>query len=139
MNTNKITFFLIDDDVDDRELFALALQDMDAKPAFYEASMACEALSILKNGEVMPDYIFLDLNMPKMNGRECLKELKNTTMLAHIPVIIFSTSSDPRDIAETKAMGAIEFITKPSKTSELTAILNNLLNTIVTKRINQNS
>jgi CheY-like chemotaxis protein len=117
------TFFLIDDDEDDRELFQIALEDSDFEISYTSASNGQEALNILLGNEALPDFIFLDLNMPQMDGRECLKELKKHPVLAGIPVIIFSTSSDPRDIVETKQLGAFDFITKPSKISDLTKIL----------------
>lgn len=118
-----LTFLLIDDDEDDRELFQLALDGLEDGINFFEADSCCKALEILEKKEVAPDYIFLDLNMPQMSGRECLIKLKESAQLLHIPVIIFSTSSDPRDMEETKNMGALGFITKPPKTSELTKIL----------------
>jgi len=121
------TFFLIDDDEDDRELFQLALQETNAGVNYVSAQSGYEALEMLEKGEVVPDYIFLDLNMPQMSGRECLAELKQKINSAAIPVIIFSTSSDPRDIEDTKKLGAADFITKPSKISELTHLLNNFI------------
>lgn len=126
MNTN-LTFLLIDDDEDDREIFELALENLSDKPNFHSASSCCTALTLLEEGTVKPDFIFLDLNMPQMSGRECLTALKNNIQLSGIPVIIFSTSSDLRDKQETKEMGAIDFITKPAKTSELTRILNEFI------------
>lgn len=122
-----ISFLLIDDDEDDRELFQISLDDVEQKTDLTCAENGSEALEMLKNGTVIPDYIFLDLNMPQMSGRECLRALKEDIDLSHIPVIIFSTSSDPRDIQETKELGAIAFITKPPRTSELTQILNKFI------------
>lgn len=123
----QFTFFLIDDDEDDRELFRFALDEMEFKPIYVQCPSCCDALEMLEKGKVKPDFIFLDLNMPQMNGRECLKELKKNISSLHIPVIIFSTSSDPKDITETKDLGAVEFITKPSKTTELTRLLDNFI------------
>lgn len=114
---------MIDDDEDDRELFQLALADLDADIHFSEAPSGQSALEFLKGAEPLPDLIFLDLNMPRMSGRECLAELKAQRKLSTIPVVIFSTSSDSRDKKELMALGAIDFITKPSKTSELTRLL----------------
>ncbi len=71
----------------------------------------------------VPDYIFLDLNMPGMNGKQCLVEIKNRPHLKDVPVIIFSTSSRPQDIRETEQMGATAFITKPSSIRSLANIL----------------
>lgn len=71
----------------------------------------------------IPDYIFLDLNMPGMNGKQCLAEIKNRPHLKDVPVVIFSTSSRPQDIRETEQMGAMAFITKPSSIRSLSSIL----------------
>ncbi len=122
---NPLTFLLIDDDEDDRELFLLALEDLDIESRCVTAGSCMEALDLLNADTVRPDYIFLDLNMPLMNGRECLAELKQNIRLSGIPVIIFSTSSEPADIAVTRELGAVGFITKPSKITELTKVLSN--------------
>lgn len=122
----KIKILLIDDDEDDRDFFQFALEDIDKDIQYHGIESGYEALDFLKQN-LLPDYIFLDLNMPGMSGRECLMELKKNAALIHIPVIIFSTSSDPNDRAETKQLGAIDFITKPSKTSDLINALNNFL------------
>lgn len=123
----NISFLLIDDDEDDRELFQMALENVDAEIQFTEASCGQSALSLLEKATSLPDIIFLDLNMPRMSGRECLTELKNHPTLSTIPVVIFSTSSDPRDKKELMESGAVDFITKPSKTSELTRLLEDFI------------
>jgi CheY-like chemotaxis protein len=122
-----INIMLIDDDEDDRDLFQMAIDDLDTPINFTGVENCCDALVMLENKSVKPDYIFLDLNMPQMSGRECLTNLKKSIQLSKIPVIIFSTSSDPTDIKETKDLGAIDFITKPPRTSELTEILKNFI------------
>lgn len=123
-------FYLIDDDEDDRELFRIALSGLEIATQYDGAASCCEALVALKKAEVKPDVIFLDLNMPEMTGKECLQELKRSAELLHIPVVIFSTSKDPNDKVETEAMGAVKFISKPSRTSELRAILANFISQI---------
>lgn len=120
---------MIDDDADDRELFEIALESCAYGINFIGVASCSDALQFLKNGGIIPDYIFLDLNMPEMNGRECLQELKRSIILSRIPVIIFSTSSDPQDKKDTLALGAVEFITKPHKVSELTALIDKFLAT----------
>ena len=68
---------------------------------------------------VLPDYIFLDLNMALMDGKECLKKIREQNHLKSIPVIIFSTSSSQKDKEETQKLGANAFITKPPLVSTL--------------------
>ena len=124
--------FLIDDDQDDQEIFSMALQKVDVPIVCVVASDCGEAIKKLsKDTSFNPDYIFLDLNMPRMNGKECLKEIKKHAHLKDIPVVMYSTSLKTSDIEETKKLGAIEFITKPSSIPTLTRVLNNFFKTNV--------
>src|ERR1700710_1619000 len=121
----SITCFLIDDDKDDQEIFMLALQDINVAVACITANNGNDALQKFNDDETfLPDYIFLDLNMPKINGRQCL--IKKINRLKHIPVIIYSTSSAQRDKVETEILGASAFITKPSSISEFSKILSHV-------------
>ena len=116
----KRTFFIVDDDIDDQDLFIEAVNEVDDSIECMSASNCEEALDLLKNKKIgKPDMIFLDLNMPKLNGKQCLAELKKEAHLADIPVIIYSTSSEKRDIEETTRLGAAHFLTKPNKFEEL--------------------
>jgi CheY-like chemotaxis protein len=119
MKTTR-TFFIVDDDIDDQDLFIEAVNEVDKSIKCLSVSNCEEALDLLKNRKVnMPDMIFLDLNMPRLNGKQCLAELKKESHLANIPVIIYSTSSEKRDIEETSRLGAAHFLTKPNKFEEL--------------------
>lgn len=121
---NKITCFLVDDDQDDRDLFGMALQDIDESIGYIYAVNCVEALKMLKaDGAIIPDFIFLDLNMPFMNGKECLEEIKKIARLKDIPVIIYTTSSFEKDLEDTKRMGATHFLTKTSDFDDLIKIL----------------
>jgi len=120
MMKQKRTFFIVDDDIDDQDLFIEAVNEVDDSIECMSASNCEEALDLLKNKKIgMPDMIFLDLNMPRLNGKQCLAELKKEAHLADIPVIIYSTSSEKRDIEETSRLGAAHFLTKPNKFEEL--------------------
>lgn len=119
--------FHIDDDEDDAEIFlsaALEASDQVTVEAFYDARIALERLAILP---ALPDAIFLDLNMPIMDGFQFLKELRGRTALKAIPVIILSTSSHQDTIEATKELGADGFITKPSDYNQLVTILRSYL------------
>jgi CheY-like chemotaxis protein len=126
----KRTFFIVDDDVDDQELFIEAVEEID-KNIQCISSLDCEdALHKLKTKAIpMPDIIFLDLNMPRLNGKQCLAELKKHADLRDIPVIIYSTSSERRDIEETARLGAAHFLTKPNKFEELCRALDQVITT----------
>jgi CheY-like chemotaxis protein len=120
------TCFLIDDDPDDQEIFGLALQNVDIPIVCSVANDADEAIARLSEpGSLLPDYIFLDMNMPRINGAECLREIRKLEHLRHIPVIMYSTSLKPNDIELTRNLGATDFITKPSNIGALTTELNN--------------
>ena len=119
--------FLVDDDIDDHEIFKSALAKVDEDLALLTATNGYEALDVLSAASTLPDYIFVDLNMPRMGGLQFLKEIKQTDTLKNIPVIIYSTSSNPGDIAKTKQLGAISFVTKPSRFSDLCSLLQSLI------------
>lgn len=120
---------LIDDDTDDHELFSIAVRSINPNIKCQFAYDGCEGLELLEREKNNPpDCIFLDLNMPKMGGKECLSEIKKQGVLRDIPVVIFSTSSHPEDSEEAKSLGAAAFMTKPYRTSELTAMLKDFFN-----------
>ena len=116
---SNCTIFLIDDDTDDQEIFALALAEIDNSFTCVTAKNGFEAIDKLTQTPFRPDYIFLDLNMPRMNGKQCLLEIKKQRKLTDIPVVIYTTSSERRDKDETIAMGAAAFITKPPQLGDL--------------------
>lgn len=124
----KQACFLIDDDEDDREIFGIALED--AAPGFecITAKNGLEAMEVLKTGNFVPSYIFVDLNMPYMSGIECLNEIRKIPALADVPVIMYTTSSHSRDIEETKAMGAAHYLIKPPSLTTLIELLSGILN-----------
>ena len=132
----KKRFFIVDDDVDDQELFIEAVNKVDKSIECISASNCEEALQILKSGKIaVPDVIFLDLNMPRQNGKQCLVELKKTAHLSNIPVIIYTTSSEKRDIDETTRLGAAHFLTKPNKFDELCKALSFVLSRDWSKKV----
>jgi CheY-like chemotaxis protein len=106
---------LIDDDEDDQEIFLTAIQQVSRSVTSHLFDNASQALDKLRSKELIPDVIFLDLNMPVMNGQQFLTEIKKISDLKHIPVIIFSTSSHSPTIQLMKDLGAHDFITKPER------------------------
>src|ERR1700753_169869 len=113
-------FLLVDDDADDVSLFQEVLEEVNPSIDFMYASDGKEAIDILKNQQTnFPDIIFLDLNMPRMDGKQCLVEIKKDPVLQRIPVIMYTTSCQSKDIEETMLKGAMCFITKPTNLKEL--------------------
>lgn len=119
----QFTCFLIDDDVDDQEIFLSVLEHVAPSVRCVTALNGQEAISKLTSGEVKPDLIFLDLNMPLMNGKQFLKACTQIEKCRKIPVIILTTTSDGASIEETKRLGARDYITKPHKFSEWRSII----------------
>jgi len=118
---NTISILIVDDDPDDLELFIEALFEIHPSIRCHSAANGKDALLMLENFKKnqLPDYIFLDLNMPGMNGKQCLIEIKKDKVLHEIPVIIYTTSSIEEDVQETRHLGASFFLTKPEKFDEL--------------------
>lgn len=123
MNTIK-KILVVDDDMDDVQLFGEVIANIEPSIQLQHAEDGRDALEKLaETTNHLPDLIFLDLNMPRMDGKECLKKIKKDDQLNHIPVIIYTTSSQINDIEETMETGAVCFITKPNNLKELERIL----------------
>jgi CheY-like chemotaxis protein len=121
---NPKIILLVDDDEDDREMFFEAIGEISSNIKCITAEDGEKALAYLfENESLLPDLIFLDLNMPRMNGKQCLAEIKKTDSLKHIPVIIYSTTKREEDVEETRKMGAVYFLTKPTLFNEITGAL----------------
>lgn len=118
-----IKIFHIDDDADDIDFFVAAIEYLSDRASCFSFTNAVKALEKLQNGELVADIIFLDLNMPIINGQEFLTALKATAGLGDIPVIILSTSSDAVAARRLKAKGASGFLTKPTSIKELSDLL----------------
>ena len=109
-----MTILLVDDDDDDRKLFLDAAREVDHTITCLTASDGMDALDILKDtGSPVPDFIFLDLRMPGMGGKQCLEEIKKDPRLAAIPVIVYTTSRDVSEAIKLKKAGAAHFMSKP--------------------------
>ena len=113
-------FLLIDDDSDDRVLFREALQEVSPDTICATESDGRKALSNLFNLTTqLPDVIFVDINMPKISGWDCLTQIKSQEKTKDIPVFMYSTSSNDRDIEKASNCGAACLITKPEDFTEL--------------------
>lgn len=111
---------IVDDDDDDREFFCEALDKLDVDLKCLHVENGEKALQYLQDDEqIMPDYIFLDLNMPRLDGKECLVAIKKIDHLRKVPVIIYSTSNHPADKEQTLQLGANGFIHKHTEFSSL--------------------
>jgi CheY-like chemotaxis protein len=116
----------IDDDPDDFELFCEAIKAMTQKSRCLHARDGNEALKILEEISILPDLIFLDINMPGMNGMECLNEIKSRPNLKDIPVYMYSTTISQNQSVEFMKLGAKDCIVKPSSYTDLFTTLEKL-------------
>lgn len=119
---------LVEDDADDRKYFLEAVQEIDPAIEVAIAKNGKEGLAILESADgSLPDYIFLDLRMPKVNGRQFLLQVKESEKLKAIPVIIYTTSKEVEEAEELQGLGAVHFISKPSNTEEIYYVLSMVL------------
>ncbi len=124
---------LVDDDVEDREIFVAAMGEVAANIHCYTATEGFDALRLLQEeGFPIPELIFLDLNMPRMDGRQFLVERTKIDNLKSIPVIIYSTTKRLKDIEETRELGAVDFLTKPVQYTEICKALTRIMKTLDT-------
>lgn len=109
--------FLADDDPDDCDFFAEALKEVSVPTELTVATDGIELMTALEKNVTKPPpphVIFLDLNMPRKNGFECLKQIRETSKLKNIPVVIFSTTANESAIETTYSLGANCYIQKPN-------------------------
>ncbi len=122
-----MTILYADDDADDCALLFEALCKIDPSITCLIANDGREALELLHGTSTLPDSIFLDVNMPVMDGKKCLQELKKDTKLKNIPVIIWSTTKSLLEVNQLYSLGASEFRSKPNTFNELCLSLANVI------------
>jgi|KBSMisStandDraft_5_1062788.scaffolds.fasta_scaffold07716_8 CheY-like chemotaxis protein len=121
----KKTVLLIDDDIEEHEIFKQALEKFNSNIDFVSALNGKHGLKFLQ--QILPDWIFLDVNMPGMNGIETLYAIKNTKTTEHIPVFMYSTSDGYTHGALSLSMGAKKYIRKPGDMNDLERVFREIL------------
>jgi CheY-like chemotaxis protein len=120
MKNEPFQILLADDDESDRLLFTDAFSELKINTIVDTTNNGMELMAYLtKKNALLPDLIFLDLNMPLKNGLECLKEIRTNEKLKDIFIVIYSTSESEKEIDETFNNGANVYITKPNKFDKL--------------------
>ena len=115
----SIKILLIEDDPEDVELFTQSLHDHKINHAIELVTDGAKAVEYVKNGgDSLPDLIVMDLNLPRLHGKEVLTHIKKSP-LRNIPVVVLTTSSSDMDRNQAMSNGANKFITKPSSLSEI--------------------
>ena len=121
----QIFILIAEDDADDRFLLQAAFEENGFKDTLHFVENGVEVLDYLNSlqpfdkEKKFPRFILLDLNMPKKDGREVLKELKQHPELKKIPVVIFSTTNNEQEMRRCYELGANSYITKPNSFESL--------------------
>ncbi len=121
------TVVLVDDDLDDHEIFRTACAVVDDTISVKGFESGEEAIDALSKSRVVPGIVFLDLNMPRMNGVEVLEAFRSVDRLAAVSVIVYTTSVDKRIRSRCLQLGATDVIEKPNSFDALCETLGNLL------------
>lgn len=128
MQQEYMLITLADDDEDDRLFFTDAFDELKINTKVNTFKNGSELLNYLHEPEViLPNIIFLDLNMPILNGIDCLKEIKSNAKFKDIAIAIYSTSSSEQDVENTFVLGANIYIKKPSSFNDLKKILSEVV------------
>ncbi len=128
---DQYAILMADDDEEDCMLAAKAFAESGAKADFscvldgIELMQHLSARSLSQTGE-LPNLILLDLNMPRKDGREALREIKTDPALQHIPIVVLTTSKEEKDIAFSMKAGAESFVTKPAVFEDWVEIMKSL-------------
>ncbi len=128
IDLKQMNILLADDDVDDCNFFKTALQKV---PISTKLTIVSDGEQLMKylceNSENLPHVLFLDINMPRQNGFECLSEIKKSEKLKDLPVVMYSTSNSQDNINILFKTGANLYIRKPSNFTELVQVIHHAL------------
>jgi CheY-like chemotaxis protein len=122
-----MTILYIDDDLDDAYIMKEALQYLDKSIECITFDKCVEAIDYLLKVHTLPDYIFLDINMPQMNGKECLIRIKEEQRLKHIPIVMCSTAFQTKEMKSYFDLGVHDFIVKPNNLETFYTNLSSIL------------
>jgi CheY-like chemotaxis protein len=107
-----------EDDIEDVDVFCEVIVSINESIECINTRDGIETITYLENATTLPDMIFLDINMPTMDGKACLKNIKKDEKLRSIPVVIYTTSTNPLDRELCFQLGAVDFIKKPNTIDE---------------------
>lgn len=121
--------YLADDDSDDRDFFADAILEVEPDVILKQAHDGMYLMDDLLGicDTALPEFIFLDINMPRKTGLECLEEIRRHENLKEVNVIMLSTSSDPENIRRAMELGATFYAVKPCSFEKLKSLLEQIL------------
>ncbi|MES2590723.1 MAG: response regulator [Bacteroidota bacterium] len=129
MQYDDFNVLLADDDPDDRLFFKYAMEELKIKTIVTTVNDGVDLMNHLKQTDVvLPHVVFLDLNMPRKGGMECLKEIRSDKKFKDLSIAIYSTSGSDKDIEESFVLGANIYIKKPNDFNSLKKILAEVIN-----------
>ena len=130
MTNEPIYIILADDDEGDRLIFLEAIAELKMHTDVKAVNNGIQLMELLNKEDMrLPNFLFLDLNMPRKNGLCCLQEIRKTERLKDIFIAVYSTSGNEKDIEETTRHGADVYIIKPNSFSKLKEILHKTIST----------
>ena len=128
MNLKQLNILLADDDLDDCRFFKEALEALPLTTKLTTVNDGEELMTyLLENTDHLPHVLFLDINMPRKDGFECLTEIKHHDKLKDLPVVMFSTSNAQDKINILFNTGADVYIRKPSNFAQLVQVIHHAL------------
>lgn len=128
MNDNYINVVLADDDEDDRLFFSEAFEELKIKTRVSTFNDGVFLMDYFNSEDaILPEVLFLDLNMPRKSGLECLKELRANQKFKDVAIAIYSTSSSEEDVENTFVLGANIYIKKPNDFNSLKKVLSDVV------------
>lgn len=116
----------VDDDIDDREIFSDAVKAVDPGIPCVLFESGPELLHFLKENETAPDFIFIDINMPKMNGHECAEEICANNVSGDTQIVMYSTAFNPKDLGNFEKQG-FKYLIKQSRFNDLVHSIKNII------------
>ena len=117
----------IDDDPDDREIFKEALSRINPAIILNTAGDGSEGFSVLESLIVLPDLIFVDVNMPGIGGKQFLNEAKQIPGLRAVPIIMYSTTSHEKEMREFLTLGASKVLVKPHSFDKVCELISSVI------------
>ena len=124
-----MVLLIVDDDAEDIEIFCEAVKSIDSSLKCISANSGAKALDILQS-DILPDVIFLDINMPLRSGKDILIDIRKNHDYRDIVVVMYSTTMNPREMEECRKIGANDFLIKPSKFQDLCTAIEHLMKRI---------
>ncbi len=121
-----MTVFYVDDDQDDLDLFKEALTEINSAIKLVTFTNCPDVIEELRSITILPNFIFLDINVTPVDGKNCLGQIKKDNRLKNIPVYMLSTAKNPSEVLECFKWGAQDYIQKKQSYASLTQTLRTL-------------